>query len=125
MSEASATGRRSRFQARIQSEREILTIVNSSPACRGIPLAGMTSEAIATWEAKARRCLVDGVAAKAVNTLLEIGRRTDLLADNSKDVFTFSDVIATDDLVDRARSEERRVGKECVSTCRSRWSPYH
>src|SRR3546814_17926482 len=25
---------------------------------------------------------------------------------------------------DRQRSEERRVGKECVSTCRSRWSPY-
>src|SRR3546814_4323532 len=24
-----------------------------------------------------------------------------------------------------ARSEERRVGKECVSTCRSRWAPYH
>src|SRR3546814_18270133 len=23
------------------------------------------------------------------------------------------------------RSDERRVGKECVSTCRSRWSPYH
>src|SRR3546814_7362537 len=27
--------------------------------------------------------------------------------------------------LDMARSEERRVGKECVSTCRSRWSPYH
>src|SRR3546814_323275 len=26
---------------------------------------------------------------------------------------------------DHVRSEERRVGKECVSTCRSRWSPYH
>ena len=26
---------------------------------------------------------------------------------------------------DRARSEERRVGKECSRTCRSRWSPYH
>src|SRR3546814_15069730 len=26
--------------------------------------------------------------------------------------------------VDPYRSEERRVGKECVSTCRSRWSPY-
>src|SRR3546814_16857663 len=25
----------------------------------------------------------------------------------------------------RGSSEERRVGKECVSTCRSRWSPYH
>src|SRR3546814_18622037 len=28
-------------------------------------------------------------------------------------------------LVELTRSEERRVGKECVSTCRSRWSPYH
>src|SRR3546814_12888190 len=28
-------------------------------------------------------------------------------------------------LVEMKRSEERRVGKECVSTCRSRWSPYH
>src|SRR3546814_19389844 len=28
-------------------------------------------------------------------------------------------------LRDFDRSEERRVGKECVSTCRSRWSPYH
>src|SRR3546814_12745027 len=25
----------------------------------------------------------------------------------------------------KRRSEERRVGKECVSTCSSRWSPYH
>src|SRR3546814_19046908 len=28
------------------------------------------------------------------------------------------------DAAAQARSEERRVGKECVSTCRSRWSPY-
>src|SRR3546814_11588206 len=28
-------------------------------------------------------------------------------------------------LGEQQRSEERRVGKECVSTCRSRWSPYH
>src|SRR3546814_13474614 len=28
-------------------------------------------------------------------------------------------------LAQEKRSEERRVGKECVSTCRSRWSPYH
>src|SRR3546814_2274222 len=35
---------------------------------------------------------------------------------------------ATDELTlfgSFGRSEERRVGKECVSTCRSRWSPYH
>src|SRR3546814_12609958 len=29
------------------------------------------------------------------------------------------------DMVYSCRSEERRVGKECVSTCRSRWWPYH
>src|SRR3546814_13527733 len=28
-------------------------------------------------------------------------------------------------LLGATRSEERRVGKECVRTCRSRWSPYH
>src|SRR3546814_1756487 len=28
-------------------------------------------------------------------------------------------------IIGKDRSEERRVGKECVSTCRSRWSPYH
>src|SRR3546814_6250328 len=28
-------------------------------------------------------------------------------------------------LAGELRSEERRVGKECVSTCRSRWSPYY
>src|SRR3546814_13198944 len=32
-------------------------------------------------------------------------------------------VCAAQDL--QVRSEERRVGKGCVSTCRSRWSPYH
>src|SRR3546814_6997013 len=48
---------------------------------------------------------------------------------------TEPDVTYAYDLMNRAtsvvqgtqtlRSEERRVGKECVSTCRSRWSPYH
>src|SRR3546814_16293498 len=32
---------------------------------------------------------------------------------------------ANPDLAGMGRSEERRVGKECVSTCSSRWSPYH
>src|SRR3546814_8570847 len=38
---------------------------------------------------------------------------------SSISAFTFSGSAAG------RRSEERRVGKECVSTCRSRWSPYH
>src|SRR3546814_3223879 len=33
--------------------------------------------------------------------------------------------VSDEPLVSSDRSEERRVGKECVSTCRSRWSPYH
>src|SRR3546814_11533220 len=37
----------------------------------------------------------------------------------------FSGNIALKTIEGTARSEERRVGKECVSTCRSRWSPYH
>ena len=31
----------------------------------------------------------------------------------------------TPDEIANLRSEERRVGKECASMCRSRWSPYH
>src|SRR3546814_9229510 len=40
--------------------------------------------------------------------------------------YTFSDSSQERRGLDgKKRSEERRVGKECVSTCRSRWSPYH
>src|SRR3546814_16001099 len=35
------------------------------------------------------------------------------------------DVTEARQFEEHQRSEERRVGKECVSTCRSRWSPYH
>src|SRR3546814_13469770 len=40
-------------------------------------------------------------------------------------VIRFGDQYGSDVAMVRARSEERRVGKECVSTCRSRWSPFH
>src|SRR3546814_13985715 len=44
--------------------------------------------------------------------------------DYDADFATISSLTAyRDNVVDR--SEERRVGNECVSTCRSRWSPYH
>src|SRR3546814_15290319 len=36
-----------------------------------------------------------------------------------------TDASETGQLLDASRSEARRVGKECVSSCRSRWSPYH
>src|SRR3546814_5995979 len=37
---------------------------------------------------------------------------------------TFEHIVVAAGAVVVARSEARRVGKECVSTCRSRWSPY-
>ena len=37
----------------------------------------------------------------------------------------FQDYLLFPHLTVRGRSEERRVGKECCGTCRSRWSPYH
>src|SRR3546814_7029842 len=51
------------------------------------------------------------------------------LVEHKKDVVILLDSITrlarAYNTVVPARSEERRVGKECVSTCRSRWSPYH
>src|SRR3546814_4225913 len=38
---------------------------------------------------------------------------------------TFPFMMCRIQLTKNQRSEESRVGKECVSTCRSRWSPYH
>src|SRR3546814_4256893 len=40
-------------------------------------------------------------------------------------LYLFSDIPIISRQDQAVRSEERRVGKECVSTCRSRWSPYH
>src|SRR3546814_19095877 len=40
-------------------------------------------------------------------------------------IFVVLPVVCAHDDGNGLRSEERRVGKECVSTCRSRWSPYH
>ena len=44
-----------------------------------------------------------------------------VLASNGIKTYIFSEMRPTPEL----RSEERRVGKECASMCRSRWSPYH
>src|SRR3546814_12170674 len=45
------------------------------------------------------------------------------LVENAGDHGSWLQLVAYCGISDR--SEERRVGKECVSTCRSRWSPYH
>src|SRR3546814_19061977 len=52
---------------------------------------------------------------------LKVGRLRAFFKDAFRD-FLPEEVIAKKK---HGRSEERRVGKECVSPCRSRWSPYH
>src|SRR3546814_5712840 len=58
---------------------------------------------------------------------LNMGREVGLFIDEIRDALEFADRQLDGKVPQRlsARSEERRVGKECASTCRSRWSPYH
>src|SRR3546814_13740887 len=49
----------------------------------------------------------------------EVDYKVPILLDEEIDICVRASRVGT------SRSEERRVGKECVSTCRSRWSPYH
>src|SRR3546814_10782501 len=75
------------------------------------------------------RCLdasgVERLDSLGVLQLLRFARRQEL----DFACFTFRGdhhaLVAAIEAVADDRSEERRVGKECVSKCRSRWSPYH
>src|SRR3546814_3155211 len=66
-------------------------------------------------EAENTRLVAELAKARQANEVLgKLAEFLELLSNNSGN-----------DTKQTPRSEERRVGKECVSTCRSRWSPYH
>ena len=52
-------------------------------------------------------------------------KRADDFAERRKHIANLTDQELYDRLWALTRSEERRVGKECLRLCRSRWSPYH
>ena len=54
----------------------------------------------------------------------EAGRVVASIQQSGSKAIAFRADVSREDQV-QARSEERRVGKECSVTCRSRWSPYH
>src|SRR3546814_15181886 len=55
----------------------------------------------------------------------QIHERRRISAEEAATLNAKAAIVAAFDKAVGRRSEERRVGKECVSTCRSRWSPYH
>src|SRR3546814_910892 len=79
----------------------------------------------------ATRCVTQGygILQPRVATSLpseDASRYSNLFGDESGiDPYTRTVSDVYQDVFREGRSEERRVGKECVSTCRSRWSPYH
>src|SRR3546814_13098392 len=83
------------------------------------------------WFAPGLRGLARGERAIAnwdedVVTMAVEAARDCLVGQDAADVSTLLLASTSAPFADRQnRSEERRVGKECVSTCRSRWSPYH
>src|SRR3546814_13340381 len=62
----------------------------------------------------------NGLKVRYLHSDIDTVERVEIIRDLRLGVF---DVLVGINLL--RRSEERRVGKECVSTCRSRWSPYH
>src|SRR3546814_20219162 len=64
---------------------------------------------------------LNGIVFPLLNNVLEdfydVARESDLIIYHPKTL--------AHSFTSQLRSEERRVGKECVSTCRSRWSQYH
>src|SRR3546814_1759861 len=62
---------------------------------------------------------------QGIQALAQLLQRPELPLDTSCGEHRPLQVAVIDEAHCIGRSEERRVGKECVSTCRSRWSPYH
>ena len=71
---------------------------------------------------------LDGALASALSTMvarLTVGKKG---YEASEEVMQHAQTITLrllDEFIALIRSEERRVGKECLRLCRSRWSPYH
>src|SRR3546814_21088150 len=80
-----------------------------------IGTAGGTGYAIEFGGSTVRALSVEG-RMTVCNMAIEAGARSGMVAVDQKTIDYFRG---------RPRSEERRVGKECVSTCRSRWPTYN
>src|SRR3546814_18877602 len=89
----------------------------SSDVCSSdLAVSALGSELTEEVLADLRGRVVDGVTGRPIGEVEQDGV-ADALTRATADVEAITDALR--------RSEERRVGKACVSTCRSRWSPSH
>jgi hypothetical protein len=104
--------RRTRFETRILLEREFLARVNNVFA-PSLSLAGMTRDAIESWSQRASAKKTIKNIFQIARLLIEVSEKSQLLADNSKDVFEAGHIHQPDslavlrDLLDRALAEVR------------------
>src|SRR3546814_16085899 len=82
-----------------------------------------SSDLLATFAGK-RQPLGVGSGGMALLAKLDDATVEDIITHNGTQIEQYGGMSARE-MRQLVRSEERRVGKECVSTCRSRWSPYH
>src|SRR3546814_13513085 len=107
----------------MHGERVVIRILDRQNMPDGLSGIGLDGDILATlgrWLAQPNGIiLVTGPTGSGKSTTLYGALQTmDAVQQN---------IVSVEDPVEYQleRSEERRVGKECVSTCRSRWSPYH
>src|SRR3546814_13811679 len=114
MTQAAKPARQSRFHMRILKNRLAAAAVS-------LLAAGCQSAADHAADVHAARDSGDRMTVGTVQREIRVGMTTaDVVG-----VLGAPNMVTTDEKRRETRSEERRVGKECVSTCRSRWSPYH
>ena len=69
---------------------------------------------------------IDGYASSGKSTLAkDLAAKLGYIFIDSGAMYRAIALFAMEQDLVHERSEERRVGKECTATCRSRWSPYH
>lgn len=101
-----SNNRRTRFEGRINIERHFLSIVNEKFGDRA-PLAGMTEDAIESWSLRAMTLFPHNTISSIRQMLIEAAVRSDILADNSRDVFIREEIMnvsSLDELANILRS---------------------
>lgn len=102
--------RRTRFQERVRLEREFLAPVNRRFGADA-PLAGMTGDAIDSWERRAIRLNSAADVRRIARLLREVALRAELLADNSRDVFEANRKVGPDGLAEIAKMLKEELGR--------------